>query len=95
MMLRRMDGSSIAHELPELYRSLLDRVALLERAGSRREAALLRRDATSAYSHRWDERARRRLVALVTRADRVLAGSDRARTVSSQPWLVLFRRWAA
>lgn len=90
-----MDGPSIAHELPELYRSILDRVARLERAGSRREAALLRRDATSVYSYRWDERAKRRLAALLARADRVLTGSDRARTVPSEAWLVLFRRRAA
>ena len=90
-----VDGQSIAHELPELYRSVLDRVALLERVGLRREAGLVRSDAIAAYSFRWDDLARRRLTALVGRADRVLAGTDRPRGNLAGAWLQAFRRPAA
>jgi len=90
-----VDGQSIAHELPELYRALLDRVALLERLGLRREGAIVRRDAVAAYSVRWDEVAKRRLVGLLARADRVLAGTDRARGQLTDAWLQLFRRPAS
>ena len=90
-----MDGQSIAHELPELYRALLDRVALLERVGARREGALIRRDAIAAYSVRWDDAAKRRLTSLRARADRVLAGTDRARGQLTEAWGQLFRRRAA
>ena len=90
-----MDGQSIAHDLPELYRAVLERVALLERQGARREAALVRTSAIAAYSLRWDETARRRLTALRGRADRVLAGADRARGQLADSWAQLFRRPAA
>ena len=90
-----MDGQSIAHELPELYRGLLERVALLEREGARREAAIVRADAIAVYSVRWDETAKRRLTSLLARADRVLAGADRARGQLAEGWSQLFRRRAA
>ena len=90
-----MDGQSIAHDLPELYRAVLERVALLERQGARREAAIIRRNAIAAYSVRWDETAKRRLSALVVRADRVIAGTDRARGQLADNWAQLFHRRAA
>lgn len=90
-----MDGQSIAHELPELYRSVLDRVALLERRGLRSEAALIRRDAIVAYSVNWDDRARRRMTNLIGRADRVLSGTERPRGSLAGTWLQAFRRPAA
>ena len=90
-----MDGQSIAHDLPELYRAVLERVARLERQGARREAAIIRSDAIAAYSVRWDEPAKRRLSALLGRANRVIAGADRARGQLADAWAQLFRRPAA
>jgi hypothetical protein len=94
-MLALMDGQSIAHELPELYRAVLERVALLERQGARREAAHVRTSAIAAYSLRWDDTAKRRLTALQVRCDRVIAGTDRARGQLADSWAQLFRRRAA
>jgi hypothetical protein len=74
-----MDVPSIAESLPELYRSVLDHVAGLESAGHRLEGSLVRRDAIAAYSTRWNAQTTRRLTDLVARADRVLAGRERAR----------------
>lgn len=68
-----------AEEFPALYRSILDGVLELERAALRREAALVRAEATSLYSGSWDERGRRRLLGLQRRIDRVLEGHDRPR----------------
>ena len=65
-----METNSPAEDLPALYRAILDRVAELESAGERATAARLRTDATDAYSRAWDERARRRLEALLRRSDR-------------------------
>jgi hypothetical protein len=65
-----MEPNSPAEELPALYRAILDRVAALEGAGERVQAARLRSEATDAYSRAWDERARRRLEALLRRSDR-------------------------
>jgi hypothetical protein len=62
-----MEPNSPAEELPALYRAILDRVAALELAGDRADAARLRSEATDAYSRAWDERARRRLEALLRR----------------------------
>jgi hypothetical protein len=90
-----MDGQSIAHDLPELYRAVLERVAQLERSGARREAAIIRSDAIAAYSVRWDDVAKKRMTALVARADRVLGGVDRARGNFAESWAQLFRRRAA
>ena len=62
--------STLAEELPDLYRAILDAVAQLEAAGERQRAGRVRRDATAAYSRAWDDRARRRLVALLREAGR-------------------------
>lgn len=65
--------------LPVLYRSVLDAVAGLEAMGLRRQAALIRSDATAAYSGAWDHRAARRLQVLRAKADRVASSSRRTR----------------
>lgn len=62
--------STLAEELPALYRAILDAVARLEATGQRRHAARVRRDATAAYSRAWDDRARRRLTILLRDAER-------------------------
>jgi hypothetical protein len=74
-----MEPNSPAEDLPALYRAILDRVAALESDGERAQAARLRADATEAYSRAWDERARRRLEALLRRSERETPG-DRQRT---------------
>jgi hypothetical protein len=66
-------STSVAEDLPELYRQILDLVAGLERMGARAEAARIRTDATRAYSNAWDESARRVLTGLIARAGRVAA----------------------
>lgn len=71
--MRTMEPNSPAEELPALYRAILDRVAALEVAGERVQAARLRAEATDAYSRAWDERARRRLETLLHRSDRETA----------------------
>ena len=68
-----MEPNSPAEELPSLYRAILDRVALLEAAGERGEAARVRLQATTAYSRAWDARARRELEGLLRRAERPTA----------------------
>ena len=62
--------ASVAEELPDLYRAILERVAVLERLGARSEAGRIRVEATRAYSNAWDDAARRDLLALLARADR-------------------------
>jgi hypothetical protein len=74
-------AATVAEDLPELYRAILDRVGLLEQIGERREAGRIRVAATEAYSVSWNEDARNRLTELVARADRALAGPPRTR-----PW---------
>lgn len=71
--------ASLAEDLPELYRAILDRVAELERLGARREAGRIRADATRAYSTAWDEGARRHLLTFLARADRGLVVPSRTR----------------
>jgi hypothetical protein len=66
---------SVAETLPDTYRLVLDRIADLETAGFRREADLVRSDAITAYSRRWNEGTARRLERLATRADRVRAAT--------------------
>ena len=78
-MLVPMDAPSVAETLPETYRRVLDRVADLEAAGHRREADLVRSDAISAYSRRWNEGTAGRLDRLADRAERVLDGRERPR----------------
>jgi hypothetical protein len=81
-----MESNSPSEELPALYRAILDRVAAMEAAGDRVEAAQLRSDATEAYSRAWDERARRRLETLLRQATRPTGDERRhgrnARTVN-------------
>ena len=73
-------AASVAEDLPALYRAILERVARLERAGARAEAARIRHEATQAYSSAWDEGARRVLVSLLNRADRTSAPTTRSRS---------------
>jgi len=75
-------AGTVAEDLPALYRAILERVAGLERAGARVEAARIRHEATQAYSSAWDEAARRMLVTLLLRADRTAAPAVRTRTWS-------------
>lgn len=72
-------SATIAEDLPELYRTILDRVAELERLGSRLEAGQIRVAATRAYSSAWDLSAQRVLLGLLHRADRriVVPGATR------------------
>ena len=62
--------STVAEDLPELYRAILERVAVLERIGARAEAGRIRAEATRAYSNAWDDAARRLLLGLLARAER-------------------------
>jgi hypothetical protein len=71
-----MPDRPLSEAMPELYRGVLDRVASLERIGTRSEALRLRRAATQAYSRAWDETSHNALQALAIRADQVLAGSQ-------------------
>ena len=68
-----MEPNSPAEDLPALYRAILDRVAELEAAGQRDDAARVRSAATAAYSRAWDAKARRQLEALLRRAVRPTA----------------------
>ena len=77
--------STVAEVLPELYRAILDAVARLEAAGERPRAARLRRDATAAYSRAWDDRARRRLEALLRTADRPVPTAKPRRGLGRHP----------
>jgi hypothetical protein len=72
-------ASTPADDLPGLYRDILDRVAELEGIGERGQAGRIRMAATLAYSEAWDETGRTRLLGLIGRADRILAGRDRPR----------------
>lgn len=71
--------ASVAEDLPELYRTILDRVADLERLGFRTEAGRIRMSATGAYSSAWDASAQRVLLGLLARADRHLDAPTHAR----------------
>ena len=64
--------ATLAEDLPEIYRAILDRVAELERIGARHDAGRIRLSATRAYSDAWDESARRHLLGLLARAQRGL-----------------------
>jgi hypothetical protein len=72
--------ASLAEDLPELYRTILERVAALEHVGQRDEAGRIRTAATRAYSRAWDEAAHRLLLGLLGRADRALTTPTQART---------------
>jgi hypothetical protein len=71
--------TSVAEDLPELYRTILDRVADLEQIGSRHEAGQIRVSATEAYSSAWDAAAQRVLLGLLARAERRLVVPTRTR----------------
>ena len=71
--------STPADDLPGLYRDILDRVAVLEQIGERAQAGRIRMAATQAYSEAWNEVGRGRLLGLIGRADRLVAGHDRPR----------------
>jgi hypothetical protein len=72
-------ASTPADDLPGLYRDILDRVAELELIGERAQAGRIRMAATQAYSEAWNETGRGRLLGLIGRADRMIAGRDRPR----------------
>ena len=72
-------GSSPAEELPGLYRTILDRIAVLEGMDERLEAGRIRMSATEIYSSAWDEGGRNRLTSLLARADRLVSGHARPR----------------
>jgi hypothetical protein len=72
-------ASTPADDLPGLYREILDRVAALEQIGERSQAGRIRMAATEAYSDAWNETGRSRLLGLIDRADRTIAGHDRPR----------------
>jgi hypothetical protein len=76
-------AASVAEDLPDLYRVILDRIADLERMGARVEAGRIRVAATRAYSNAWDAAAKRDLLSLLARADRTVAPPPRPRG-----WLV-------
>jgi hypothetical protein len=78
--------STPAEDLPALYRAILDGVAQLERLGERREARLLRTEATAVYSASWDEGGLRRLDQIRRRIERIIAGDERARSVRARAW---------
>jgi hypothetical protein len=61
-----------AERLPDLYRAILDAVSELERDGRRGPAMRARRRATRAYAT-WNERAERRLEAILEDARRDIA----------------------
>ncbi len=76
--------SSPSEDLPALYRAILDGVAQLERIGERREAALLRADATRVYSSSWDQGNLRRLDQIRRRIERIIAGDERPRSAPTR-----------
>ena len=69
-----------AEDLPGLYRTILERIAELEQMGARVEAGRIRMSATTVYSGAWDEAGRGRLIALISRAERAIAGHDQPRS---------------
>lgn len=77
-----MDELVTAELLPTLYRSILDGVARLERAGQRPTAGRIRSEATEAYSKAWDDRSRRRLELLLTRVEQSLESRPRVHGTS-------------
>ena len=84
-------ASTPADDLPGLYRDILDRVATLEQIGERAHAGRIRMAATQVYSDAWDETGRGRLLSLIGRADRMIAGHDRP----SRGWTLRRRSIAA
>jgi hypothetical protein len=80
--------TSVAEDLPALYRAILDGVAQLEGLGQRREAGLVRSEATHVYSTSWDEAGLRRLAQLRRRIERIVAGTERPRGSRSRSWRI-------
>ena len=76
--------ASPAEDLPALYRAILDGIAQLERLDARREAGLLRTEATQIYSTAWDEAGLRRLGQIRRRIERIISGEERPRTAHSR-----------
>jgi hypothetical protein len=77
---------SPAELLPALYRAVLDEVAALEGRGERVQAAQFRAEAIRAYSRSWDTTGRRRLEAILRRAERALADApEPAQPEAAQP----------
>jgi hypothetical protein len=77
--------TSLAEDLPALYRAILDGVAQLECIGQRREAGLVRSEATQVYSTSWDEAGLRRLEQIRRRIERIVAGTERPRRDRTRP----------
>jgi uncharacterized membrane protein YccC len=77
--------ASASDELPAIYRTILDRVALLERAGARSDAGRIRAAAIRAYSTSWDERHLHRLQRIAERASALLARLDHAADPDPRP----------
>lgn len=88
-----MDHPARAERLPELYRAILDAVSELEHQGQRLEARHIRLRATRAYAT-WDERAERRLTAILEDARRTIDPSARPERSRGRlrAWLAQRRR---
>lgn len=78
-----MDSQNPAEVLPGLYRTVLEAVSRLERAGERQAAYEIRYRALRTYSTRWDEHGRRALCNLEREAQVRLAASPRALALAS------------
>lgn len=89
---RSMNEPSVAEIMPVLYRGVLDSVAELEARNGRREAAVIRAEATRVYSRAWDLDAARRLRTLCERATRAAAAPAVRRTRYATVLEVLGRR---
>lgn len=84
-----MEQLPVSEILPGLYRAVLDAVARLEANGRRRDAAVIRAEATATYSRAWNDAAERRLRSLSVRADRIVESCRRApKAVESRPHAV-------
>ena len=66
----------MAEAFPDLYRTILDGIADLERAGQRTEAYRIRIAAASAYSGAWSDAGHRRLALIAERLEQSLAAAD-------------------
>jgi len=93
----------MAEAFPDVYRTILDGIALLELAGHREEAHRIRAAATAAYSGAWSETGHRRLTLIAARLERLLATPDAVdpaarpsrRGVGSEGWLATLLRLSA
>ena len=71
-----MEHPTPAHDMPGLYRAVLDTVWRLERAGERQAALTIRQRAVRTYATRWDEGGRKELLRINRDALRQLANSQ-------------------